>query len=157
MLLIKQEQFFCLLQSEKFGLSPLQKSSFLQCKISCPLYTGVHFRVSALQRLFQEDLTRKGPGPNFLSALVRCPLQSMSALDRFYCSQIMVVQQLYHTSLVQHIKDRNASIVEYFSLYSQVLQIKENQTILLYKTIRGNSKSMSNAQGEGGLTKTVTG
>ena len=52
------------------------------------------------------------------------------------------------TSLVQHIKERDSYTVGYLSLYSY-----ENQTILLYKTLEGNSKIMSHAQVGGGLSK----
>ena len=70
----------------KFLFFPLYRGQFSSWgKNFRLLYTGVHFTLSTLYRLFYKDLTRKRPGLKFLSALARCPLSSMSTLDRFYC------------------------------------------------------------------------
>ena len=84
MLFRKYKEFFCLIQSQKFGLSALQRSGFtsrrkfLSALDRCPLQSIRFIEV------FYEDLTRQRPFQKTLSALPRCPLQSMSALGRFY-------------------------------------------------------------------------
>ena len=58
-------QLFIVYCTQKF--CPPYRGKFSQWgKNFCPLYTGV-FRVSALNRYFYEDLTRKWPGPIFFS------------------------------------------------------------------------------------------
>ena len=67
--------------------------SFVRCMLSTEYKHIVYFSPKMLVCLLYrgelspwgQPLTRKRPGPKFLSALAGCPLQSMCALDRFYC------------------------------------------------------------------------
>ena len=54
-------------------------------KKQCPLQQVSAIKVSAIQRYFYESLTRIRQVPKKVSAITRCPLYSMSAIDRFDC------------------------------------------------------------------------
>ena len=54
-------------------------------------------KVSAIQRFFHESLTVICPVPEKVSAITRCPLYSMSVIDRFDC---IISQTLSRFSLI---------------------------------------------------------